>query len=297
MEALRTPSGRFGGLPEFSWEPRYAEVDGLRIAWVEDGPSDGEPVVLLHGEPSWSFLYRRVIPGVARAGLRALAPDLPGFGRSDKPARIADYSAARLVGWMEGWMDALGLAGVTLVGQDWGAIVGLRMAAARPERFRRIVVANGMLPTGRGPVPLPFRAWRAFARWTPVFPAGRIVQLGTARRLSRAERSAYGAPFPDARHQAGARALPRLVPTSPDDPGAAANRAAWRELERWDKPFLTAFSDGDPITRGRDRRFRDRVPGARGRRHVTLQGGGHFLQEDCGPRLAREVADFVNRTG
>lgn len=296
MDALRTPPDRFRDLPDFPWQARHAEVHGLRIAWVEDGPEDGETVLLLHGEPSWSFLYRRVIPGLALAGLRAVAPDLPGFGRSDKPARVGDYGTGRLVAWMEGWMDAVGLDGVTLVGQDWGAIVGLRMAARRPGRFRRIVVANGMLPTGRGPVPLAFRAWRAFARWTPVFPAGRVVQVGTARRLTREERAAYDAPFPDARHQAGARALPRLVPTSADDPGADGNREAWKALERWEKPFLTAFSDGDPVTRGMDRVFRERVPGARGRRHVTLDGGGHFLQEDCGPRLAREVADFVIRT-
>lgn len=297
MDTLRTPPERFRDLPDFPWEPRHVEVDGLRIAWVEDGAADGEAVVLLHGEPSWSFLYRRVIPGLARPGLRALAPDLPGFGRSDKPARIGDYSAGRLVAWMQGWMDAVGLEDVTLVGQDWGAIVGLRMAADRPDRVRRIVVANGMLPTGRGSTSLAFRAWRAFARWSPVFPAGRVVQLGTARRLSREEMAAYDAPFPDARYQAGARALPRLVPTSGDDPGAAENRAAWQVLEGWQKPFLTAFSDGDPVTRGLDRILRDRVPGARGRRHVTLEGGGHFLQEDCGPRLAREIADFVRRTG
>lgn len=296
MEILRTPEDRFRALPDFPWEPRHVEPDGPRIAWVEAGPPAGEPVLLLHGEPSWSFLYRRVIPGLARAGLRAVAPDLPGFGRSDKPARVGDYSADRLVGWMEGWMDAVGLNGVTLVGQDWGAVVGLRMAANRPGRFRRIVIANGMLPTGVGPVPLAFRAWRAFARWSPVFPAGWIVQVGTARRLSPAERRAYDAPFPDRRHRAGARALPRLVPTSEEDPGAAANRAAWRALGRWEKPFLTAFSDGDPVTRGRERLFRDRVPGARGRRHPTLEGGGHFLQEDCGPRLAREIADFVRRS-
>lgn len=297
MDILRTPPDRFRDLPDFPWEPHHADVGDLRIAWVEDGPEDGPPVLLLHGEPSWSFLYRRVIPGLARAGLRAVVPDLPGFGRSDKPARIPDYTAGRLVGWMEGWMDAVGLDDVTLVGQDWGAIVGLRMAANRPDRFRRIVVANGALPTGRGPASIVFHAWRAFARWTPVFPAGLVVQVGTARRLSRAERAAYDAPFPDASFQAGARALPRLVPMSEDDPGAADNRAAWTELERWEKPLLTAFSDGDPVTRGLDAVFRERVPGARGQRHVTLEGGGHFLQEDCGPRLARVVADFVRRTG
>lgn len=297
MEALRTPAERFEGLPDFPFEPRYVRVEGLRIAWVEAGPPDGAPVLLLHGEPSWSFLYRSVIPGLAAAGLRAIAPDLPGFGRSDKPSAIEDYSSARLVAWTEGWMDAVGLDDVTLFGQDWGAIVGLRMAANRSERFARVAVGNGFLPTGRGAVSLPFRAWRLFARWSPLFPAGRIVQLGTARRLSRFERRAYDAPFPDASHQAGARALPRLVPTAPDDEGAAENRRAWAALGRWQKPFLTAFSDGDPITRGLDRPMRERVPGARGREHATLRGAGHFLQEDRGPELARVLADFVLRTG
>lgn len=297
MELLRTPPARFERLPAFPYEPRYERVDGLRVARVEAGPADGPPVLLLHGEPSWSFLYRSVMPGLADAGLRAIAPDLPGFGRSDKPASIDDYGYARLVDWMEAWMDAVGLEGVTLFGQDWGSLIGLRMVANRPERFARVAVGNGFLPTGEGPASLPFRAWRLFARVTPVFPAGWVVQLGTARRLSRRERRAYDAPFPDASFQAGARALPRLVPTSPSDPAAVDNRRAWRVLERWEKPFLTAFSDGDPITRGLDRTLQDRIPGARGRQHVTLRGAGHFLQEDRGAELARVLVDFVRETG
>lgn len=296
MKTVRTPEARFAHVPDFPWPPRATTVDGLHVAWVEAGPEDGPPVLLLHGEPSWSFLWREVIAGLAEAGLRPMAPDLPGFGRSDKPVRLEDYTAGRLVRWIEGWMDRTGVERTTLVGQDWGALVGVRMAARRPERFERLVVANGFLPTGEGPVPAAFRAWRAFARWSPWFPAGRIVDVGCRRGLSAAERAAYDAPFPDRRHLAGARALPRLVPTRPDDPGAAENRRAWRALESWEKPFLTAFSDGDPFTRGRERTFQGRVPGARGRDHPVLRGGGHFLQEDRGEELARVVADFVRRT-
>ncbi len=296
MNTIRPPASRFSDLPAFPWSPRFVGVEGLRIAWVEAGPREGPPVVLLHGEPTWSFLWRSVIPGLARAGLRAVAPDLPGFGRSERPTRIGDYAAGRLVRWMEGWMDAVELADATLVGQDWGALVGLRMVARRPERFERVVVANGFLPTGEDPPGAAFRAWRAFARWSPRFPAGRIVDLGCRRRLSPAERAAYDAPFPDREHRAGARALPRLVPTRPGDPGAEENRRAWEALERWEKPFLTAFSDGDPVTRGRERPFRLRVPGARGHAHPTVRGAGHFLQEDRGEELARIVADFVLRT-
>ena len=293
MDLLRTPTERFRDLPDFPYEPRFTAVQGLRIAWVEAGPRGAPPVLLLHGEPTWSFLYRSVMAGLAGSGLRAVAPDLPGFGRSDKPARVDDYGYARLVRWMEGWMDAAELDGVTLFGQDWGSLIGLRMAANRPDRFARLAVGNGFLPTGHGAPSLPFRLWRLFARWSPVLPAGRIVQVGTARRLDPSERRAYDAPFPDRSHQAGARALPRLVPTDPDDPGAVDNRRAWEVLERWRKPFLTAFSDGDPITRGLDRRLRERIPGADGRQHPTLRGAGHFLQEDRGPELARVLADFV----
>lgn len=298
MELLRAPEERFADLPDFPFEPRYTtlEPEGLRLAWVEAGPRDAPPVLLLHGEPTWSFLYRSLLPILAEAGLRAIAPDLPGFGRSDKPAAREDYSYAGMVGWMDRWLDAAELEEVTLFGQDWGSLIGLRMAAGRPARFTRLAIGNGFLPTGSGTPSLAFLAWRAFARWSPLFPAGRIVQLGTARRLAPRDRRAYDAPFPDAAHQAGARALPALVPTSPDDPAAADNRRAWTVLERWEKPFLTAFSDGDPITRGLERPLQEKIPGARRRSHPTLEGAGHFLQEDRGPVLARVLADFVRES-
>ncbi|HEU4457464.1 MAG TPA: haloalkane dehalogenase [Longimicrobium sp.] len=295
MEILRTPDERFAGLPGWPFAPRYAEVDGLRIHYVDEGPPDAPPVLMLHGEPSWAYLYRKMIPRFVEAGFRAVAPDLVGFGRSDKPAEVEAYSYARHVGWMAGWMEAVDLRGVTLVCQDWGSLIGLRVAAEHPHRFARIVVANGALPTGEGRIPLAFRAWQAFARWSPYFPIGRIVQAGSRTRLPADVVAAYDAPFPEAKYKAGARAFPPLVPTRPDDPAAPGNRRAWEVLERWDKPFLTAFSDGDPITRGLDRPFRARVPGAVRQPHATIRGAGHFLQEDRGEELAGVVIDFMRR--
>lgn len=296
MEVLRTPERRFRGLAGFPFEPHYVEVEGLRIHHVDEGPPEADPVVMLHGEPTWSYLYRHMIPELAGAGHRAVAPDLVGFGRSDKPASVEDYSYARLVRWTAGWLRGADLERVTLVCQDWGALVGLRLLAEEPGRFHRVVVANGALPTGRGGVPLAFRAWRLFARWSPVLPVGLVVQVGTRRRVGRRARAGYRAPFPSERYKAGPRALPRLVPTSPDDPGAEANRRAWDVLASWERPFLTAFSDGDPVFRGLDRTFQERVPGARTRAHTTIRGAGHFLQEDRGEALARVVREFIEAT-
>lgn len=296
MDALRTPDHRFRDLPGYPWPPSYTSVEGLRVHHVEAGPEDGPVVLLMHGEPSWSYLYRTVIARLAREGFRVLAPDLPGFGRSDKPVRPEHYSYRCLVRWMTGWLEAVSARGVTLVAQDWGALVGLRLVADQPGRFARVVVANGALPTGRGRTPLVFRAWRAFARWSPRFPVSRVVRWGTRRPVSAAVAAAYEAPFPGEAYKAGARALPLLVPTGPDDPGAAENRAAWSILEEWTKPFLTAFSDGDPITRGLDRPFRRRIPGAQDREHPVIRGAGHFLQEDAGGELADVVAEFVRTT-
>jgi haloalkane dehalogenase len=298
MEILRTPEERFAGLPDFPYEPRYVDIDGgLRVAVVEDGPADGETVLLLHGEPSWSFLYRRMIPVLAGSGLRVVAPDLVGFGRSDKPADRAAYSYAGHVEWMRQVLfDRLDLRDVTLVGQDWGGLIGLRLVAEHPERFARVVVANTGLPTGDQAMSDAFLAWQRFSQESPDFRIGRVVANGCTSPLPPDVVAAYDAPFPDDRYTAGARVFPALVPTRPDDPAATANRAAWETLTRWDKPFLTAFSDGDPITRGGDRVFQKLVPGAQGMAHTTLGGGGHFLQEDVGPELARVVADLVSAT-
>ncbi|MEJ2522277.1 MAG: haloalkane dehalogenase [Gammaproteobacteria bacterium] len=296
MDVYRTPENRFQGLAEFPWEPRYAEVEGLRMAWVEAGPPGGEPVLLLHGEPTWSYLYRKMIPVLAEAGLKAIAPDLVGFGRSDKPTRLEDYTYARHVAWTAGFLEVTGQDNLTLVCQDWGSLIGLRLAAEHPGLFSRIVVANGFLPTGDTSLPAVFRLWRAFARWTPVFPVSRIVASGCARPLSSEARRAYDAPFPTAASKAGARAFPRLVPAASDDPAVTANREAWNRLGRWQKPFLTLFGSRDPIFRGADRVLQAHVPGARGQAHGVLRRAGHFIQEDAGEALARRVADFVAAT-
>ena len=302
METLRTPDERFADLPDFPYEPRYVEVDDLdggrlRVAYVEEGPHDGETVLLLHGEPSWSFLYRRMIPVLASAGLRAVVPDLVGFGRSDKPAQQGDLSYARHVEWLrQALFDQLDLREVTLVCQDWGGLLGLRLVGEHPDRFARVVVANTGLPTGDHPMSEAFLAWQRFAAIAERFDVGRVVQNGTVTALPADVVAAYDAPFPDDSYQAAARSFPSLVPTRPDDPAAAANRAAWEVLARFDKPFLTAFSDGDPITGGGDRVFQERVPGAHRIPHTTLAGGGHFLQEDVGPELARVIVDLIAAT-
>ncbi|HEY2997485.1 MAG TPA: haloalkane dehalogenase [Acidimicrobiales bacterium] len=302
MDVLRTPDDRFADLPGYRFPPHYVEVDDgeggtLRVHVVDEGPSGGEVVVLMHGEPSWSYLYRTMIPVLVDAGLRCVAPDLVGFGRSDKPARRQDYSYARHVEWMrQALFDRLELTGVTLVGQDWGGLIGLRLVGEQPERFARVVAANTGLPTGDRSLSDAFLDWQKFSQESPVFPIGRIVAGGCAGPLPDAVVAAYDAPFPDDAYMAGARIFPTLVPTSPSDPAAAANHAAWATLAAFDRPFLTAFSDGDPITGGGDAVFRRTVPGAQGVEHVTIAGGGHFLQEDRGPELARVVADFVAAT-
>jgi len=291
--ALRTPDERFADLPDYPFRPRYATVgDGLRMHYVDEGPRDGVPVLMLHGEPSWSYLYRHMVPVFAAAGCRALAPDLIGFGRSDKPERRADYSYQAHVDWVREWLEELDLRDVTLVCQDWGSLIGLRLAAENEERFGRVVVANGFLPVADRPMPRAFRLWRAFALHSPVFPVGRIVDVGSRRRLTRAERAAYDAPFPSAAHKAGARAFPALVPTSPEDPAVPANRAAWERLGAWDKPFLTLFGAADPILGRADRPLQRHVPGAQGQPHARLDGS-HFVQEDQGVEIARRVLAWL----
>ena len=297
MEILRTPDERFASLPAYPFAPHYAQVDALRWHYLDEGPRSGPVALLLHGEPSWSYLYRKLVPILVAAGLRAVAPDLVGFGRSDKPARREDYSYQRHVDWLRGFLEAVTLRDITLVCQDWGGLLGLRLVAEHADWFARVVAANTFLPTGDAPPGSAFLAWRKYSQETPRFHAGGIVKGGCATPLSPEEVAAYDAPFPDERYLAGARQFPVLVPISSDDPAAAANRAAWAELERFEKPFLTAFSDLDPITRGMEAELQARIPGARGQSHVTIRGGGHFLQEDRGEDLAHAVVEFVQRTG
>jgi haloalkane dehalogenase len=300
MEALRTPDERFTALPGFPFAPHYVEVDAgdgdrLRVHYLDEGPADGPVVLMLHGEPSWCFLYRKMIPTLVAAGLRCVAPDLVGFGRSDKPTERAAYTYARHVEWMRtALFDALDLRAITLVCQDWGGLIGLRLVGEHPDRFARVVTANTFLPTGDTPPGEAFLNWQRFSQTVEDFDVGFIVGSGCASSpLPEAVAAAYRAPFPDDRHKAGARQFPMLVPTSPEDPAAGANRAAWETLRAFDKPFLTAFSDKDPITRGGDRAFQRDVPGCAGQPHTTIEGGGHFLQEDQGEQLARVVASWM----
>lgn len=299
MKTLRTPEDRFGDLPDFSYSPHYGDVpdgDGglLRMAYVEDGPADGPVVLLLHGEPTWSFLYRQMLPVLAAAGLRAIAVDLVGFGRSDKPTEMSQYTYARQVEWVRSLVfDVLDLSGITLLGQDWGGLIGLRLAAENPDRFAALVAANTGLPTGDHDMPPEWWAFRTAVERAETLDIGRFVQGGSRTRMSDAVRAGYDAPFPDDSYKSAARAMPGLVPTRPDDPATEANRAAWSELSRWEKPFLCAFSDGDPITGAMQPILVRHVPGAAGRTHPTIAGAGHFVQEDAGVELARVIADFV----
>lgn len=295
MDVLRTPDDRFVDLPDFPFAPHYVEVDGLRMHHVDEGPADAPVVLLLHGEPSWSYLYRWMIPALVDAGLRAVAIDLIGFGRSDKPANRKDYTYQSHVDWTWAAIEAIGLTDITLVCQDWGGLIGLRLVGEHPERFARVVAANTTLPTGDQHPGEAFLAWQRFSQETPEFPVGAIVNGGCVSELSAEVIAAYDAPFPDETYKAGARQFPTLVPTSPDDPAAVPNRAAWAGLQRFNRPFLCAFSDSDPITRGADAPLRTLIPGAAGQPHVTIAGGGHFLQEDRGRELAEVVVDFVNR--
>ena len=253
-------------------------------------------MLCLHGEPSWSYLYRTMIPGLTAAGLRVIAPDLPGFGRSDKPVERAAYTYQSHVDWMAAFVDRLALQAVTLFCQDWGGLIGLRLVADDPDRFARVIASNTFLPTGDQPAPPAFAEWQAFSQSVPVFPVGAIVSRACARPVDAAVIAAYDAPFPDERYKAGARQFPLLVPTRPDDPASAANRAAWERLRTFTRPFLTAFGDADPITRGADRLLQAMIPGAGGQPHTTIAKGGHFIQEDAGPELASIVAAFVAAT-
>jgi haloalkane dehalogenase len=302
MEALRTPDDRFENLPGYPFAPHYAELqlDGdatLRMHYLDEGPGKGRPLLLLHGEPTWSYLYRNMIPHFTAAGYRSIAPDLIGFGRSDKPVERSDYTYANHVAWLAELASQLELSGAVMVGQDWGGLLGLRLVAEHEDRFAAFVAANTFLPTGDEPKNEAFERWRDASQRMPEFSAGYILSRTCTPPISPEVAAAYDAPFPDERYLAGARQFPMLVPTRPDDPASEANRAAWTVLERFEKPVLCAFSDGDPITRGGDRTIARRVPGARGVVHPTITGGSHFLQEDCPGQLATAILDFLRASG
>lgn len=301
MNILRTPDARFENLPDYKFLPHYADIENassnegtaLRMHYIDEGPRDGEIILLLHGEPSWSYLYRHMIAPLRDAGFRVIAPDLIGFGKSDKPDKNSDYSYAGHVEWMLSFLQQLELTNITLFCQDWGSLIGLRVAAENPSLFARIALGNGGLPTGDQAMPKAFKLWQRFARYSPWFPIGKIIQKGCISALSDHEVAAYNAPFPSAKFKAAARAFPTLVPTSPNDPANSANRRAWDIFRNWQKPFLTTFSNRDPITRGGEKPWQQEVPGAAAQEHLKVQNAGHFLQEDKGPELAEVLIRFV----
>ena len=299
MKKLRTPDSYFINLPDYDFEPHYLMVDDteggeLRVHYLDEGSKEAVPILLLHGEPSWSYLYRKIIPILTAAGHRVIAPDLPGFGRSDKPALRTNYTYQRHVDWMQSLLDQLDLNRITLFCQDWGGLIGLRLVAENPDKFTRVAAGNTMLPTGDHDPGEGFRKWQQFSQETPRFDAGATIKSGTTTTLSQAVIDAYDAPFPDETYKEGARQFPLLVPTTPDDPASEKNRAAWTQLSKWNKPFITLFSDSDPVTGGGDRILQKLIPGANGQNHTTIVNGGHFLQEDQGETLAELLLKFID---
>lgn len=355
MKVLRTPDERFDGLADYPFAPNYTNIrtaDGtdLRIHHLDEGPRDGPLVLCMHGQPVWSYLYRKMIPLLVAEGMRVIAPDLPGYGKSDKPASREDYSYQNQVDWMGQWLQRNNFSGLTFFGQDWGGLIGLRMVADQPDRFDRVVISNTGLPhnpdvpgevvqqvksfreNAKTPTllemasaiskvdkegPMAFAYWQKYCWETEDMPVGFMMsltlgemprwralphilanRLGLGRlRSSSPTGSAYEAPFPDPSYKMGIRAMPSQVPTLPDDPSAEAQARAWAFYESFDKPFLCAFADDDPITRGRDAPFMERVPGAQGRPHTTINGGGHFLQENRPAEVVKVIVDFVRSTG
>ena len=298
MTVLRTPDSCFESIPDFPFQPNYLELADanfgpIRMHYLDEGPADGQVILCLHGEPTWSFLYRKMIPVFSAAGFRTVAPDLIGFGRSDKLSDREDYTYRRHVGWMASLLDAINLSGITLVGQDWGGLIGLRLLAENPDRFARFTLSNTGLPTGDHPVNEAFHRWRRFSQEDAEFDTGFIVNLFGHGDLSEAEIQAYRAPFPGDEFKAGARQFPMLVPTEPDDPASEDNRRAWKQLMQWEKPALMCFSDADPIMAGGDKPFLKLVPGTHDQPHVTLKGR-HLIQEEDGENWARAIVSWIS---
>ena len=300
MKLLRTPDDRFENLPDYPFKPHYLEIRdqfedaSIRIHTIDEGNADSQPVLMLHGEPTWSYLYRKMVAPFVEGGYRVLVPDLPGFGKSDKPSRRTDYTYARHVAWMRDWLQAMDLRDIILICQDWGGLIGLRLVAAEPQRFARVVTSNTMLPTGDHSPGEAFMKWQKFSQEVPVFPTGKIVGGGTVNGLPDEVIAAYDAPFPDESFKEGARQFPVLVPTTPDNPESQANREAWNVLMGFENPWLCAFGDSDPITSAAAPVIQKLVPGCHGQPHTTLRGGGHFVQEDCGEELSRVVLEWLS---
>ena len=295
MKTVRTPDHRFENLPDYNFSPNYMEVDdGLRLHYVDEGDPNHPTVLLLHGEPSWSYLYRKMIPILAANNFRVIAPDLIGFGKSDKPVETSDYTYQRHLDWLTTFITKLDLTHILLFCQDWGGLTGLRLATSMPDRFSMIVASNTTLPTGTITMPEVFMKWREFSQKSPDFDIGKVIDKGTVQELSEDVIAAYNAPFPSEAYKAGARIFPMLVPIEFDDPESAYNREAWKKLAQWDKPFLTLFGDQDYIMKGAEKVFQKIVPGTQGQNHEYLHAG-HFIQEEKGEELAQAIIAFYTK--
>jgi len=296
MKVYQTPLSRFSDLKDFPFQPHFININGLRMHFIDEGPIDGMPVLLLHGVPAWSYLYRHMISQIVAAGFRVIAPDLIGFGKSDKPKGIRAHTYKSHIEWIKFFIDSLQLKDIILFGHDWGSLIGLRIAADMPEMFAGIIICNGMLPTGEQKMHYSFNIWKLIAHYSPCLPVDLVIEAGLNRKLGKEDRRAYRAPFPSNKYKAGIRSLPGCVPVSKDDPESIANRKAWKELAKWNKPFLTIFSDNDSITRGGDLYMQERIPGSSGQDHKVLDGG-HFIQEDRSEILAGLIIKFITKNG
>jgi haloalkane dehalogenase len=302
MDVLRTPDERFDALPDWDYAPRYREVvaaDGtlLRYHFVDEGPRDAAPVLLLHGNPSWSYLHRHMIRGLVERGHRVVALDLMGMGRSDKLVDRTAYTVEAHLDWMQQWIDGEDLRDVTLYCQDWGGLLGLNLVRLQPDRFTRILASNTGLPAGEG-TNAALQAWIEFSQSVTPLPVGAIVDGASTRTLTEAERAAYDAPYPDATYQASPVQFPVLIPAPPDHPAVPLFRATWDFLETWTRPFLTVFGSEDAIAfkPGSHLKFQRKVPGAQGQPHRVIEGANHFIQEDASDELV-EILDAFTRTG
>ncbi|WP_422360016.1 haloalkane dehalogenase [Reichenbachiella sp.] len=289
---VRTPEDRFANLIGYPFEAHYLEVEeSLRMHYLDEGPEDGPLILLLHGEPSWSYLYRKMIPGLVKHNFRCIAPDLIGFGKSDKYVDKEAYSYQKHLDWLTSFIEKLDLRDITLFCQDWGGLTGLRLITEMGDRFARVVASNTALPTGNIPMPDSFMQWREFSQHSPEFDIGKVLDMGTVQPLFEEVISAYNAPFPSEEYKAGARMFPTLVPVDENDPEALNNQKAWELLMQWKKPFLTIFGDEDRIMKGADQVFQKLVPGAQDQKHQTLHAG-HFIQEEKGEELSDLVVQF-----
>lgn len=300
MEILRTPDECFARLEGYDFTPHYQDVragDGtpIRIHYVDEGPRDAQPILLMHGNPTWSYLHRKMIGPLAAAGHRVIAVDLVGNGRSDKPARKSDYTLASHYDWMEQWLLALDLRHITLYCQDWGGTIGLALVSRHPQRFDRVVASNTGVPEGRGESAF-MQRWVALMRNATTFPLKQMIPPGMVHKLTPGELAAYIAPFPSDDYMAGIIAFPLLIAVQPDNPGVSLNKKVWEALERFDKPFLTLFGALDPVAKGADREMQRRIPGARGQNHQVFPNAHHFLQEDVPGELVEHILRFIVRT-